>query len=266
MSTRRAVIVALAAAMTVAGCTARPSPRPVPAPVGSVPTADEILASLSRRRATVLALRAMARVSYVSPEESRTVRQLLVVARPDRLWLEIFSPFGTVFLLAAANGRLAAWARDEATVYRGSASAENLQRYAQVDLNVPTAVDLLLATPPLRDSNSSVVSVDGDAIELWQDLGDLVQAAWFSGALEPLRYEQRAADGRVLLRTSFAAYAGGPPAAQIASQVAIEQPPAQRRLDIVLSDVEVNPVLPDSVFALVPPAGSAVVDLDHTTP
>ena len=150
-------------------------------------------------------------------------------------------------------------------MYRGSASAENLQRYAQVDLSVPAAVDLLLATPPLRDGDSNVVSIDGDAIELWQDLGDLVQAGWFSGALEPLRYEQRAADGRVLLRTSFADYTGGT-AAPIAAHVVIEQPPAQRRLDITLSDVEVNPVLADSVFALVPPSGSAVVDLDRATP
>ena len=78
----------------------------------------------------------MARVSYSSPEESRKAKQLLIAARPDRLRFEILSPFGTVFVLTAADGALAAWAREESTVYRGSASAANLQRYAQVDLPV----------------------------------------------------------------------------------------------------------------------------------
>jgi hypothetical protein len=259
---RHAAIAVLAAAMLLAGCAARPPSRPAPAPIGTLPTAQRILDSLAQRRAAVHGLRAMARLRYVSPEESRTVRQLVVVERPDRLRVEILSPFGAVFVLAVADGALAAWARDEATVYRGTASPEHLQRYVQVDLAVPTAVDLLLGTPPLRGDPSSVVSADADAVELWQEIDSIVYAAWFTPALEPVRYEQRDPDGRVLLRTTFGAYAGID-GVRLATQLDIEQPQAQRHIGIAFSEPEVNPVLADTAFALTTPAGSTLVDLDR---
>jgi hypothetical protein len=200
-----------------------------------------------------------------SPQESRRARQLVVAERPDRLRFEIFSPFGAVFVLTAADGVLAAWARDESTVYRGSASPENLQRYAQVDLPVTTAVDLLLGTPPVQADPASVVSADDGAVELWQDSGRLVQVVWLSPALEPLRYEQRASDGRVLLRATFGEYAAID-GVRMPTQLGIELPPEQRRLDIALTETEVNPVLADAIFALETPAGSKEVDLDQVTP
>ena len=207
-------------------------------------------------------VRAMARLSYTSPEESRKAKQLVIAERPDRLRFEIFSPFGAVFVLTASDGTLAAWARDESTVYRGSASPENLQRYAQVDLPVATAVDLLLGTPPLRTDPDSVVTDDDGAVELWQESGRAVQVAWLTRDLEPLRYEQRAADGRVLLRATFGQYATVD-GMRVPTQLGIEMPSDQRRLDITFSETEVNPPLPDAVFALETPAGSKEVDLDQ---
>lgn len=259
---RRPAIAVVATAVMLAGCAVRSAPRSAAAPIGTLPTAEQILDSLAQRRAALRGLRAMARLSYASPEESRTVRQLVVVERPDRLRFEILSPFGALFVLAAADGALAAWVRDESTVYRGTASAEHLQRYAQVDLAVPTAVDLLLGTPPLRSDPGSVVSAADDAVELWQETDRVVQAAWFTPALEPLRYEQRDSEGRVLLRTTFGGYVGAV-GVRVATQLAIEQPQAQRRIGIAFSEPEVNPVLAGTVFALETPAGSTVVDLDQ---
>ena len=265
MRVRRPAVAVLATAMLLAGCTARSAPRPAAAPPGSLPDAQRILDSLAERRSAVRSVRAMARLSYSSPEESRKAKQLLIAARPDRLRFEIFSPFGTVFVLTAADGTLAAWARDQSTVYRGSASAENLRRYAQVDLPVPTAVDLLLGTPPLAAATDRVVSADDGAVELWQDGGRGVEVLWLSPTLEPLRYEQRAADGHVLLRATFGQY-DAIDGVRIPTQLGIELPPAQRRLDIALSDTEVNPPLADAVFALETPPGSKEIDLDHATP
>lgn len=262
---RRPAIAVLATVVMLAGCTPRSPSRPVAAPRGSdgtaLPAAGEIFDALAQRRAAVRGVRALARLSYTSPQETRKAKQLVIAERPDRLRFEILSPFGTVFVLAAAGGALAAWARDESIVYRGSASAENLQRYAQVDLPVTTAVDLLLGTPQLHDGLDSVVSADGGAIELWQDAGRTVDVLWLTPALEPVRYERRAPDGRVLLRATFAEYTASG-SARVPTQLAIELPPAQRRLDIALSDTEVNPPLADSVFALETPAGSRDVDLD----
>ena len=49
---------------------------------------------------------------------------------------------------------------------------------------------------------------------------------------------------------------------RVPTQLGIELPPSQRRIDIALSETEVNPVLADAVFALETPAGSKEVDLD----
>lgn len=261
---RRRAIAVFATVVLVAGCTSRSAPRPLPAGTDqavALPAPAQILDALAQRRAAVRGVRAMARLSYTSPEESRRAKQLVIAERPDRLRFEILSPFGAVFVLAAADGVLAAWARNESTVYRGSASAENLQRYAQVDLPVTTAVDLLLGTPPLHADLDSVVSADDGAVELWQDTGRSVQVLWLTPGLEPLRYEQRTADGHVLLRATFGEYAAID-GVRVATQLGIELPTAQRRIDIALSETELNPPLPDAVFALETPAGSKEVRLD----
>jgi outer membrane biogenesis lipoprotein LolB len=258
----RPALALFAAALLLGGCATRAAPRPGSAAIGALPAAQRIFDALAQRRAAVRSVRAMARLSYTSPDESRKAKQLLIAERPDRLRLEILSPFGTMFVLTTADGTLAAWTRDESTVYRGAASAENLQRYTQVDLPIATAVDLLLGTPPLRTDPDSVVSADDSAIELWQQTGSVVRVGWFSAALQPLRYEQRDPGGRVLLRATFDQFAdldGG----QVPTALGIELPLEQRHIDIALSEPEVNPVLPATVFALETPAGSKEVDLDQ---
>jgi hypothetical protein len=262
---RRRALTVLATVALLAGCTTRPAPRPGTPQVGALPSAEDIVAALEQRRGAVRSLRAMARLSYASPEETRKAKQLVIAERPDRLRFEIFSPFGAVFVLTAADGVLAAWARDESTVYRGSASPENLQRYAQVDLPVPTAVDFLLGTPPFQSDPDSVVSADDGAVEIWQESGRTARVLWLSpDLLDPLRYEQRATDGRVLLRATFGNYASVD-GVRVPTQVGIELPPERRRLDIAMTETEVNPVLPDTVFALETPAGSKEVNLDEGT-
>src|SRR5262249_13156660 len=162
---RQACGVAVAVLVLLGGCAARTAQAPS-LPSGPLPSAARVFAALEQRRASVRSIRAMARLHYASPEESRSAKQLVIAERPDRLRFEILSPFGAVFVLTAADGALAAWTRSESTVYRGTASAENLQRYAQVDLPVATAVDLLLGTPPLQANADGVVSADDDSIQL----------------------------------------------------------------------------------------------------
>lgn len=257
----RTAIAGLVTVVALAGCTARPALPPPRGPAGPLPTNAALDAALDARRAALHSLRAWARLSYSAPDESRRAKQLLVVARPDRLRFEVFSPFGAVFVLTTADGALAAWDRGEAVVYRGPASAENLDRYVQVDLPVPDAVDLLLATPPLA-SAPGVVSADGDAVKLWQATAAGATATWFAAdTLDPLRVEHQDSEGRVRLRASYDAWSahGG---VRLPTQMAIELPASQRRITVELSEIEVNPPLPAAAFALATPAGSREVALD----
>ncbi len=260
----RTAVAALATVVLLAGCATRPAPGPVAGFAGPLPTAAQLAAALDARRAQVRALRAWARLRYTAPEESRSAKQLLIAERPDRLRLELFSPFGAVFVLSAADGALSAWDRGEKVVYRGVASAANLRRYTQMDVAVPTAVDLLLGTPPLP-AGGGQVSADGAAIRLWQDDDAGVTATWFNAAFEPLRYERHARDGRVLLRATFDGWAPSGDA-RLPMQLGIELPPTQRRIEITLSEPEVNPPLAAAAFALATPDGSRDIGLDGAAP
>jgi outer membrane lipoprotein-sorting protein len=261
-----AQIAALAALCCVAvlwnGCAA--VRRPVaPAPPTALPSAAELEAALVKRRDTIHSLRALAHVRYRDPEESNTSREALVVARPDRLRVEVLSLFGSVFVLVTDHGLLTAYARQEDTVYRGHASPENLWRYVRLDLPVSDLVDLLLGTPPPRQTSEAEVSFDPRTgwIELAQQRAHGAQLVWFSPAALPLRIEEQDADRRTLWRATFDNYESQNGVA-VATRIALEVPAWHRSLDVALEDIDLNPSLDAAVFAVQAPPGSKVVDLD----
>jgi outer membrane lipoprotein-sorting protein len=258
---RRRVGAALIA-VVIAGCAAREPIRPAAPSAAPLPRGEDLLGSLSARRASIRGLRAMARMAYTAEGESRSTRQLMIAERPDRLRLEVLSPFGTVFVLTTGSGRLAAYVPDERTMYRGSASADNLARYTQIDLPASDAVDLLLGTPPLAGDRASVVSEEDGLLKLWQDAGGKVYVTWFTDRLEPARYEQRDSEGRVLLRARYGAFTDVA-ATRLPSELEVELPSSQQRINISYRQSEANPPLADTTFALITPPGSREIALDR---
>ena len=260
---RRVALATLVVAL-LSACATRKSVSPPAVLDATLPTADQLLGALSARRQQLRSMRAMARLSYESPDESRRARQIILAQRPDRLRLEVLSPLGAVFVLTTSSGRLAAYARGEATVYRGTASPANLERYTSVELPIAAAVDLLLATPPMDAAGQLVVSRDEAHIKLWEERDGAVRVTWFTPELEPVRFEQHDDHGHVLLRATFAAYTAVD-GVRLPTHIAVETPPTQRSVTIELSEPEVNPPLADTLFALETPQGSKEVDLDQVT-
>lgn len=259
----RRLAVGAFALVVLSGCAGRQRVSPVAAPaLGSLPAATALIQSLDERRLALRSVRAYARLRYTSPELSRHAKQIILAARPDRLRFEVLSPLGAVFVLTASHGRLAAYARNESTVYRGAASPANLERYTTIDLPLSSAIDLLLGTPPLGPDGPLVVSRDGIDVQLRQDGGTSARVLWFDAQLDPIRYEQHDANGRVLLRAEFGTYidAGG---VRLPTRLSLQTPAAQRRVDIELREPEVNPALAEALFALDTPRGSREVDLDQ---
>lgn len=258
---RRWAVAALAV-MAVAGCAPRRIEQLPPPTSLELPAAADLLGSLRARRESIRGLRAVARMSYTVDGDSRRARQILVAERPDRLRLEVLSPFGTVFVLATDKGQLAAYVPEEGVVYRGRASADNLARYIPIDLPVSTAVDLILGTPPMDGRREPVVSREDGLLKLWQDAERRVYVIWFTDRLDPARYEQRDEEGRVLLRASFADFSDVA-SVRLPMQIGVELPPSQQRIDIALREPEVNPVVADATFALQTPPGIREIVLDR---
>lgn len=258
----RRLATGLLCLLAASACAPHYAPRPSPVlEPGPLPPADRLLQALEVRRAALRSLRCLARVAYRAPGESRRAKQVILAARPDRLRFEVLSPLGAVFVFTAGGGRLAAYARDEAAVYRGTASRENVGRFAAVGVPVTDAVDLLLGTPPVRDQGNRVVSREAGQIKLWQEAGDDVRVTWFATTLDPTRYEEHDAEGRVLVRATYGPYADLD-GVRLSTRLSIELPLAQRRVDIELREPEVNPILADAMFALETPAGSREISLD----
>ncbi len=238
--------------------------RPVrPAPPERLPSAAELAAVLAQRREALRSLRALAHIRYRDPEESNRSREALVVARPDHLRVEVLSLFGSMFVLTASDGALAAYAPQEHTLYRGRASPENLWRYVRLMLPVDDLVDIVLGTPPARAGGEAQVTFDAQsgAVVLRQVWRDGAQMVWFSPADLPVAAEEQTANGRAQWRASFGAYEDHS-GLRLATHVALELPEWQRSLEISLEDIDVNPTLDPSIFALQMPPGTKVVDLD----
>lgn len=205
-------------------------------------------------------------MQYRDADGSRTAREALIVARPDRVRVEVLSLWGAVFVLTTDHGIMTAYARHEDTVYRGRASLENLQRYARVWVPLDDLVDILLGTPPPRQAEMERVSYDASSghIRLWRRLNHGVQITWFTDARLPVAAEERDEDGRARWRATFGAYQ--PHAGlEIATRIGLELPGWSRALRIDLEDIDVNPKLDHALFAFQPPPGSKVVNLDRLT-
>jgi outer membrane lipoprotein-sorting protein len=256
----RATVVLLILTGLLAGCTAM---RPVVprAARATLPSVAELEAALAARRDTVRSMRALTRLRYHDPDQSVTSREAIVVARPDRVRVEVLSMFGTVFLLVADDGQMTAYARNENTVYRGQASPQNLQHYVRLGLPLDELVDVVLGTPPPGDGRAEV-SFDeaAGAIRLRRLAATGTETVWFSDATLPVAAEEVGADGAAHWRATFAAYEDhdGIP---IATHIGIELPIWSQSMEIALQDVEVNPTLDHSAFAFEAPSGSKVVEL-----
>lgn len=256
---RGAALLTLAIVFS-AGCAAR-QPAPRPGAPERLPTVFEIDSLLSERRNALRGLRAVARMHYRHPDGSNSSREAIAVARPDRMRVEVLSLFGAVFVLTARDGRFAAYARQENTVYQGTASPENMWRYARVGLPVVDLVDLVLGTPPQRTEVWSHVSFDEESgwVQLSQELEAGIQAVWLDGSL-PQAAEYRDEFGDVQWRALFSDYrmlAGVP----VATRIRLEVPDAEHSVEIALSDVDINPDLDGAIFTVDIPAGSRIVEL-----
>jgi outer membrane lipoprotein-sorting protein len=254
-------VVAVAFGLVLAGCGATRRAASSRAPE-SLPAASELEAQLQARRQALHSMRALARLRYSDPHDSNTSREAIVVARPDRLRVEVLSFFGAMFVLAATEGQMTAYSRRENTVYRGAASSENMWHYARIGMPVRDLVDIILGTPPASNAGSTTVSYDParSAVRLTRDLEDGALAVWFDGNV-PIAAEHGDAWGEILWQARFSDYEDqeGIP---VATRIRLEVPAWDRAVDIELTDIDVNPVLDETVFELPTPAGAKVVTLD----
>jgi hypothetical protein len=188
-------------------------------------------------------LRARARIRVDG--RGAPARQILLAERPARLRLEVLGLLGQRVMILATDGAVFDLYRAEAgTVERGDVTPELLARAAGIPVAPDLAVALLLAAPPLPGGVPRSASTDaaGSVYVAWRDVELGFDAA---GELRAFR----SGSGDAVLDVAYdetEGTAGG----SFPHVIAIELGEARFRVDIALSDVELNPQLPAALFRI----------------
>ncbi len=247
-------LVCLGAAL-LAGCAPVRPPEPKLAPV----SAGELLQILRTQGQHFQTLQGTVSLRMTHAGKQHSVKQVLLLQRPDMFRAEVLGPFGQpVMTVAAAGDSLSAFVPGESRFYSGPATSENLYRLVRVPLEIKQLLQFVFYDVPLLPESSGGVSVengfyvmnrqsaDGRRQQLrFDDQRRLRQVRYFSDQVELLQANYdvlRDDDGLPLT-------------------LRLNLPMDDMEVELVWRDVRSNGELPASRFHLMPPAGAQVLAL-----
>ena len=147
---RRAQVLGIL--LLACSCAAR-SPRSEPESRGRfvdrAPSAQEVVTALNAREAALASFRGQAHLVYEGPQGTTKSSQMIVVQSPDRVRIDVMSPFGPSYTVAAYGDRLRAYDRGEKILYVGSTTPKNLRKYTRVPLKIDVLALLIRGLPPM---------------------------------------------------------------------------------------------------------------------
>jgi outer membrane lipoprotein-sorting protein len=223
----------------------------------TTPPASQLLSALGERRAAVRSVRGFAQIAYQSGEENLGARHAVLVRRPDHFRLEVLSPFGALAVIASDARELVVYARREAKIYRGPATAASVGAYTQVPVDVADVTAILLGTPPVREPIApATVARDEEAgafklVIPFQGGRELI---WFDPeTLAPVASETPLADGHKL-RVAFGEYAmiGS---LRFPHAIDMKAEPGDRVVRVRYSSPSLNTDITDTLFSFPPREG-----------
>jgi hypothetical protein len=218
-----------------------------PLPLGD-PRPAALLASFAEESATRQGLRGVARVALSSRAGESRSRQILVLARPASLRVEVQGLLNQLVAILVSDGaRYALFRADDGSLEEGEIHPALLYEVAGLPLRPEQAVEALLGAPELGDPE-----LRGPAAQLSNgfvrvDLLD--RRLEFDAAAHLRRLEVHAPDGSLVWQAVYDDYrpvAG----ASFPHAIALEFPAAEARAKITFQWVELNPELPPGIFAL----------------
>jgi len=199
-------------------------------------------------------LRGIARLAVDADAVEIRGKQVLVVERPARLRVEILGFLGqTQAVLVTDGDRFELFRAADGDFESGDVRPGLLWEVAHLALTPAEAVGLLLGVPvPDAELRTVRAELSGDG-EIWIDLADaggsVRQRVAFDAEARLREVEMREPGGRVTWRARFDDYArvGDAP---FARKISLDVLAGGTHAEISFRDVEINPDLPDGVFAL----------------
>lgn len=211
-------------------------------------------------------IKGIAKIKVESPEETFSVKELIIAQAPDRLRLETLSPLGQPGFYAATDGRdLFLFAPSENAFYRGAATSRNLGLIIPLRLGVEDMVSVIRGGVPLiaydADHVRCAAEEAGFVLQLKGRDENTTQVLTFSR--EGIRVVTSETYGRDGLTCSVS-YADYEPAGSSAfpRTITVSLPAEQTTVRITYKKVEFLSDIDSSLFSLSPPPGAKIVPLE----
>ena len=177
--------------------------------VDRAPSPQQVVAALRTREAALATFRGQAHLVYDGPQGTTKSSQMIVVQSPDRVRIDVMSPFGPSYTVAAYGDRLRAYDRGEKILYVGSTTPENLRKYTRVPLEITVLAMLIRGLPPMiAGADSGRVSA-GAGSWLWDvglEGGGSLRVEFDRDQLRPLRASLTGASPSDSLSVEFEEY------------------------------------------------------------
>lgn len=256
---RAAIGVAVVALLLSACRTAAPPPAiPVSPEEAGAAALLEALAAQARERH---ALRGVARLALEGPGGSGRSRQVLVLERPSRLRVEILGFLSQTLAVLVTDGERFEFVNaQDRRRETGRVYPTLLWELTGLPLLPEEAVDLMLGAPMpppgARVVGAARLAGGGVRIDLGPRPGELRQRLEFDADAHLRRMERHWPEGARSWEATFDDYrpVGGTAFAHV---VAIHFSAEETRAELRFGEVELNPVLPERIFALEPPTAAA---------
>jgi hypothetical protein len=155
-----------------------------PPPASRFPTGDAALARMHESQECSRGVSAEAKLDYIGPRGRLRGNVLYLASVPDRVRLDLYSPFGAVLSTLTSDGQAFSLLDPrQKRFFYGPANACNLARFTQVTLPPAVLVDLLRGEAPV------LVHAQGSASVAWEGDRYVVRIASTRGATERVELE-----------------------------------------------------------------------------
>jgi hypothetical protein len=160
-----------------------------PPPPSRFPTAEDAIARMRATYACSRGVRGESKVDYFGEQGRVRASALFVTARPERLRIDVFSPFGVTLSTLATDGRdFSLLDLHDKQFFFGPASDCNVARFLRVPVPPYALVTLLSGEAPV------LVHPQGSATVSWDAGAYLIKLSSAHDANEEIRLEPRPED------------------------------------------------------------------------
>lgn len=241
----------------LAGCPPGAQRRPDGSPKWA--SVEELMAALRANRTE--ALRVQGTIDMRRADKRVKAHMLYLARRPAWLRFETMSFFDQPLSILVSDGmRFSAWDMQHGRFVTGPATPANISQIIPVPMDGPEVAGILMGDPPWILYAQARIRLEPERgpIELELTNARERQLVWIDPLLlRPVKVRLER-EGQLVYSLVFEDWRLSEGRPLVPEKIEFEMPAEQIRLRIRIREADQNPVLPDALFVLEPPAGTPI--------